>query len=70
MFKQEELDRYIQDILRLNELYIETTRIQKCLVGLHKHPNPNKEIQQATVSRMTQLFQALLLAKETRQKVV
>ena len=70
MFQDPEISRYIDDVLAMGELYIEINRIQKCLVSLHKNPNPDKEFQQRNVQKITRMFQALLLTKESRQEVI
>jgi hypothetical protein len=60
------MNQYIEDVLRRGELYLEIERIRQLLVGMHKHPIPNRESQRETVSRMDKIFKALLAAKEAR----
>jgi hypothetical protein len=60
------MDRYIEDVLRRGELYLEIERIRQLLIGMHKHPIPNRESQRETVSRMDKIFKALLVARDAR----
>jgi hypothetical protein len=60
------MDRYIEDVLRRGELYLEIERIRQLLIGMHKHPIPNRESQRETVSRMDKIFKALLIARDIR----
>jgi len=60
------MDRYIDDVLRRGELYIEIERIRQLLVRIHKTPLPNRAEQREVVVHATKLFQALLRAREAR----
>jgi hypothetical protein len=60
------MDRYIEDVLRRGELYIEIERIRHLLIRIHKAPLPNRAEQREVVVHATKLFQALLRAKEAR----
>ena len=60
------MDKYIDDVLRRGELYLELERIRQLLVGMHKHPIPNREAQRTVVSHTTKIFQALLRARDAR----
>lgn len=63
------MDRYVEDVLRRGELYLELERIRQLLVGMHKYPSPNREAQRSAVSHMTKIFQALLAAKQAQPKL-
>lgn len=60
------MDEYVNDVIRRGELYLEIERIQQLLIGMHKHPIPDRESQHKTVSRMDKIFKSLLAAKEAR----
>ena len=63
------MDKYIEDVLRRGELYLEIERIRQLMVGMHKNPIPNREGQRELVSRMTKIFQALLRARDARRLI-
>jgi hypothetical protein len=58
------MDQYIEDVLRRGVLTSEIERIRQLMVGMHKHPRPDRESQRELVFRMTKIFQALLAARE------
>ena len=64
------MNQYVVDVISRGELYLEIERIRQLLVGMHKHPLPNREGQRELVARMTKIFQALLSAKNAREEVI
>jgi hypothetical protein len=64
------MDKYIDDILRRGELYLEIERIRQLLVGMHKYPLPSREGQRELVSHATKIFHALLRARDARQNTI
>lgn len=60
------MDRYIEDVLRRGELYLELERVRQILIRIHKAPLPTRAEQREVVVHATKLFQALLRAKEAR----
>jgi len=61
---------YIERTLDEHRLDDEILRIQNLLLGLTKHPHPDKAIQAQKVRLMTEIFKALLSAKESREKAI
>ena len=64
------LAAYIDCVLEEGNLDDEILHIRRLLVGLTKHPHPDKGIQANKVHHMTEIFKALLSAKEAREKGV
>lgn len=60
------LQRYVDGVVARGELYIELVRIQKLLLGAHQVPRPDRD----AVSRLTQIFKALLSAKQLREEAI
>lgn len=65
-----DIDLYIERVLDEHRLDDEILRIENLLVGLTKHPHPDKAIQARKVQLMNQIFKALLSAKEAREKCI
>lgn len=65
-----EIDAYVERVLDEHRLDEEILRIQNLLLGLHKLPHPDKEVQTRKVQLTTQIFKALLSAKEAREKCI
>lgn len=65
-----DIDLYIERVLDEHRLDDEILRIQNLLLGLTKHPHPDKTVQARKVQLMTQIFKALLSAKEAREKCI
>ena len=65
-----DIDLYIERVLDEHRLDDEILRIQNTMVGLTKHPHPDKAIQARKVQLMNQIFKALLSAKEAREKCI
>lgn len=61
---------YIEQVLDEYRLDDEILRIQHLLLGLTKYPHPDKAVQARKVHLMTEIFKALLSAKESREKCV
>ncbi len=61
---------YIEQVLDEYRLQDEILRIQHLLLGLTKHPHPDKAVQARKVHLMTEIFKALLSAKEAHEKTV
>lgn len=70
MFSQQALDAYVQCVVRRNELYLELERVRQVLVDYEQRPCEDHAEQVARIRKVTQIFRALLLTKEARQKVV
>lgn len=64
------LQAYVECVLEEGNLDDEILHIRRLLVGLAKYPHPDKGIQASKVHQMTDIFKALLLAKEAREKCV
>ena len=64
------MERYIEDVIKRGELYLEITRVQQLLARLHASPIGNKEAQRMNVAHADKLFKALLAAKEARQSTL
>jgi hypothetical protein len=60
------MQRYVDTVVATGELYIELVRIQKLLIQAHQVPRPDREV----VAHLTQIFKALLLAKQLREETV
>jgi len=65
-----DVDAYIERVLDEHRLDDEILRIQHLMVGLTKQPCPDKAVQTRKVQLMTQIFRALLSAKEAREKCI
>jgi|688.fasta_scaffold1206121_1 hypothetical protein len=65
-----DIDGYVEQVLDEHRLDDELIRIEHLLLGLTKQPHPDKAIQARKVYLMTQIFKALLSAKEARQKCI
>lgn len=65
-----DIDAYVEQILDEHRLDDELLRIQHLLLGLTKHPHPDTTVQARKVHLMTQIFRALLSAKEAREKCI
>lgn len=63
-----DIPAYIERILDEHRLDDEILRIQNTLVGLTKWPHPDKVVQVRKVQVVTEIFKALLSAKEAREK--
>jgi hypothetical protein len=61
---------YVERVLDEHRLNDEILRIQNVLLGLTKHPHPDKAIQARKVQVVTEIFKALLSAKEAREECV
>lgn len=61
---------YVERVLDEHRLDDELLRIQNLLLGLTKHPHPDKAVQARKVHLMTEIFKALLSAKEAREKAI
>jgi hypothetical protein len=61
---------YIERTLDEHRLDDEILRIQNVLLGLTKHPHPDKAVQARKVQIVTEIFKALLSAKEAREKAI
>ncbi len=70
MFSNGELNEYVRAVVNSEMLESEIHRIRNLMVGLHKYPLPNKAEQKRDARNMEQLFKALLLAKDLREKAV
>jgi hypothetical protein len=60
------MQRYVDGVVARGELYLELVRIQKLMIQAHQVPRPDREI----VAHLTQLFKALLSAKQLREEAV
>jgi hypothetical protein len=60
------LQSYVNNVVARGELYIEMVRIQKLMIQAHQVPRPDREM----VAHLTQLFKALLLAKQLREEAI
>ena len=60
------MQHYVSEVVARGELYIELVRIQKLMIQAHQVPRPDREL----VVRLTQIFKALLLAKQLREETV
>jgi hypothetical protein len=65
-----DIPAYIEQVMDEYRLEDEIRRIQNLLLGLTKYPHPDKAIQARKVQLMTQIFKALLSAKESREKCI
>ena len=65
-----DIPAYIEQVMDEYRLEDEIRRIQNLLLGLTKYPHPDKAIQARKVQLMTQVFKALLSAKESREKCI
>jgi hypothetical protein len=65
-----DIPAYIERVMDEYRLEDEILRIQNLLLGLTKYPHPDKAIQARKVQLMTQIFKALLSAKESREKCI
>lgn len=65
-----DIDGYVEQVLDEHRLDDELIRIEHLLLGLTKQPHPDKAIQARKIQLMTQIFKALLSAKEARQKCI
>lgn len=65
-----DIDAYVERVLDEHRLEDEILRIQNTMVGLTRHPHPDKAIQARKVQGLTQIFKALLSAKESREKCI
>lgn len=70
MFSQVAVNAYVADVLRRNELYLEVERVRQVLIDYTKRPCEDAEEQMTRVQKVSQLFRALLLAKQSRQEVL
>jgi hypothetical protein len=61
---------YIERVLDEHRLDDEILRIQNVLLGLTKQPHPDKAVQVRKVQVVTEIFKALLSAKEAREKAI
>jgi hypothetical protein len=61
---------YIEQVLDEHRLEEELLRIENLLLGLTKNPHPDRAVQAHKVRIMTQVFKALLSAKEAREKCI
>lgn len=61
---------YIERVLDEHRLDDEILRIQNVLLGLTKHPHPDKAVHVRKVQVVTEIFKALLSAKEAREKAI
>jgi hypothetical protein len=61
---------YIERVLDEHRLDDEILRIQNVLLGLTKHPHPDKAVHVRKVHLVTEIFKALLSAKESREKAI
>ncbi len=61
---------YIERVLDEHRLEDEILRIQNTLLGLTKWPHPDKAVQARKVHLVTEIFRALLSAKEAREKCI
>lgn len=64
------IQAYVACVLEEGNLDDEILHIRRLLVGLAKHPHPDRGVQANKVHQMTAIFKALLLAKEAREKRV
>lgn len=62
------IQAYVECVLTEGNLDDEILHIRRLLVGLAKHPHPDRGVQASKVHHMTTIFKALLLAKEAREK--
>jgi hypothetical protein len=69
MFSQTQLNQYILEVRYRGTVDYELKQIQGLLVNAEKRPLPNKDAQKIHISKLTQLFKALLTEK-AGQKVV
>lgn len=60
------MQRYVDEVIARGELYIELVRIQKLMIQAHQVPRPDRDL----VAHLTQIFKALLLAKQLREEAV
>jgi hypothetical protein len=65
-----DIPAYIERILDEHRLNDEILRIQNLLLGLTKHPHPDKTVQAQKVRLMTEIFKALLSAKDAYEKTI
>jgi hypothetical protein len=65
-----DVEAYLERVLDEHRLEDEILRIQNVLLGLTKNPYPDKAIQARKVQLVTQIFKALLSAKEAREKCI
>lgn len=70
MYIQCEVENYVKKVILANILYLEIERVRQYLIEITKNPHSDKKHQQLIVENANQLFRALLLAKEAREKVV
>jgi hypothetical protein len=61
---------YIERVLDEHRLGDEILRIQNVRLGLTKYPHPDKAVQTRKVQVVTEIFKALLSAKEAREKAI
>lgn len=64
------LSDYIQSVLQRGELYLEIERIRNLMVGAHRYPGTDKALQQERIHKLTEIFKALLAARDARQKTM
>ena len=69
MFSQQAIDAYVHDVIRRNELYLELERVRQVLVDYEQHPCQDRAEQVLRIQKLTQMFRALLLAKQLRQSM-
>ena len=65
-----DIPAYIERVMDEYRVEDEILRIQNLLLGLTKYPHPDKAIQARKVQLMTEIFKALLSAKEAREKCI
>lgn len=70
MFNPRDLDAYVKEVVDMGMLDEEIESIKTMMANLVKYPRNTPQEQTITSARMTQLFKALLLAKDLRQKSV
>jgi hypothetical protein len=70
MFNQQEIDDYVKEVVNMGMLDEEIQSIQTMMADLVRYPHNTPEKQQSTSLRLSQIFKALLLAKNLRQKPV
>ncbi len=59
---------YAEKMVACGELYFEIERVRHLLMRIEKMPLANRADQRANVYAVTQMFRALLSAKEIREK--
>lgn len=62
-FNKKDLQTYIEEVVRLGKVDEEIATIKRLMVGLTTHPIPDKVEYQNQVSRLNQIFKALLASK-------